>query len=357
MIKSGTVFSPESDMLPLRESASADPQSGAATKMQRRVATDVDDHAANLTNWNQLYDQLTPGCFEGRLNEFWLGRLQIFEEFTSQAIRQSCQTWANSWWFGIPVTGQAPGKIGPQPIESDMIAVRPGGVEFELLTPPGFRIFGIVVDHDALVNYIHEAEQRQPPASFLREQVLRLTPQHRRGLEQKLRQVFAINPSCLTYRQARRMLCEDILGSIATFVARHVSCDEPSPVHRGHYWFVRRAREYLLAHQDEPLSILDLCRTLRVSRRTLQYAFQDVLGVSPGVYLRTVRLNGVRRELRRSRVAVQDAAARWGFWHLSQFACDYRRLFGERPSETLLRGDRAAHKAERDLRVRYCETE
>ena len=35
--------------------------------------------------------------------------------------------------------------------------------------------------------------------------------------------------------------------------------------------------------------------------------------------------------------SVQDAAAAYGFWHMSQFAVDYRELFGERPSETLKR--------------------
>ena len=32
-----------------------------------------------------------------------------------------------------------------------------------------------------------------------------------------------------------------------------------------------------------------------------------------------------------------DVAARWGFWHLSQFAVDYKKLFGELPSRTLRR--------------------
>ena len=35
--------------------------------------------------------------------------------------------------------------------------------------------------------------------------------------------------------------------------------------------------------------------------------------------------------------SVQDAAAAYGFWHMSQFALDYRQMFGERPSETLKR--------------------
>ena len=52
-----------------------------------------------------------------------------------------------------------------------------------------------------------------------------------------------------------------------------------------------------------------------------------------------VRLNGVRRDLKsrahEACVKVQDVAARWGFWHLSEFSRDYSAQFGELPSQTL----------------------
>jgi AraC family transcriptional regulator, ethanolamine operon transcriptional activator len=54
-----------------------------------------------------------------------------------------------------------------------------------------------------------------------------------------------------------------------------------------------------------------------------------------------VHLNGVRRELKsdaRADRAVQDIAARWGFWHLGEFSADYKHQFGELPSATLRRG-------------------
>ena len=110
---------------------------------------------------------------------------------------------------------------------------------------------------------------------------------------------------------------------------------------------VARAKDYMRAHVDEPLTVEDLCRALRVSRRTLQYGFQDVLQISPAGYLRALRLNGARRALRGAdpdRDCVHDIAARWGFWHLSRFADDYRRMFGELPSQTL-RGGRVAAAA------------
>jgi AraC family ethanolamine operon transcriptional activator len=42
---------------------------------------------------------------------------------------------------------------------------------------------------------------------------------------------------------------------------------------------------------------------------------------------------------------VQDVAAAWGFWHLSQFATDYRKLFGTRPSDTLKAAPGVNHDA------------
>ena len=103
---------------------------------------------------------------------------------------------------------------------------------------------------------------------------------------------------------------------------------------------VSGAREYVLSQPDRVISVTDLCEALYVSRRTLQNAFRAVLGICPVNYLKALRLNAVRRTLRDRDSGfrtVQDVAARWGFWHMSQFAVDYRQLFGERPSETIKR--------------------
>jgi len=98
---------------------------------------------------------------------------------------------------------------------------------------------------------------------------------------------------------------------------------------------VQQACALMLAHADEPLSMLQVCRHVGASRRKLNDCFRDVLGTSPLKYLRALRLNGVRRELRGGAASVQQAAARWGFWHLGELAADYRRQFGELPSQTL----------------------
>jgi AraC family ethanolamine operon transcriptional activator len=95
-----------------------------------------------------------------------------------------------------------------------------------------------------------------------------------------------------------------------------------------------QARRLVEGAPDCPMSVVELALRLGVSRRTLQYACQSSLGVKPTSFLRALRLNGVRREMRNA-PSVTEAATRWGFWHFGNFARDYRTMFGELPSQTL----------------------
>ena len=58
--------------------------------------------------------------------------------------------------------------------------------------------------------------------------------------------------------------------------------------------------------------------------------------VTPVGYLRTIRLNAVRRLLRTTPAAARRRRGRreLGFTHLGYFAREYRDLFGELPSQT-----------------------
>jgi AraC-like DNA-binding protein len=106
---------------------------------------------------------------------------------------------------------------------------------------------------------------------------------------------------------------------------------------------VRSVEDWVDGHSPEMVQLADLCRALRLSRRTLQRAFTEVLGMGPTRYLTLKRLTAVRAELRQSDPAaatVTDTALRHGFWELGRFARDYRRAFGESPSETLSKGTR-----------------
>jgi AraC-like DNA-binding protein len=101
---------------------------------------------------------------------------------------------------------------------------------------------------------------------------------------------------------------------------------------------VEQAEKLALAELDEPLHISALCRALSVSERTLRKAFHETGGLAPCRHLRLLRLSQARCALLAAdckRVTVTEIATGFGFLELGRFSVEYRRVFGESPSQTL----------------------
>ncbi|MFJ7797573.1 helix-turn-helix domain-containing protein [Pseudomonas sp. NPDC096950] len=102
---------------------------------------------------------------------------------------------------------------------------------------------------------------------------------------------------------------------------------------------LKRAIAYIEEHADQPVTLLDVAQAAHCGIRSLHRAFHEWRGISPMRYLKEVRLRNVRQALLNpcEGDCVTDLAIRWGFLHLGQFSVDYRRAFGEKPSETFRR--------------------
>lgn len=304
-----------------------------------RTACDADDHAHNLSQWEQSYDQFSSGSFQGRLTELWLPRLQLFQESANQALHQSCAAWSDSLWFGLPAPHREVSRLDAQPIPNHTLLFRPGAREFELCTPQNYDILGIVVDQDLLREHLTPLDE--DACNKLGEGgTLTLAPGLYQHMIQTLRQALFEPQQPPNAAAAADALQETVLDLLCTAMTQG-NRPAPDPHYsriRHNRQIVQQARELVLAQAGNRLSITDICRQLHVSRRTLQYSFQAVVGLSPLAYLRTLKLNQVRRRLHNTQdysSRVTQVATHWGFEHLGQFSQDYRRLFGECPSATL----------------------
>jgi len=307
-----------------------------------RVASDADEQARNLSGWRQTYDQLTPGAFAGSVSELCLEHMTVFCETTSHALRQTCEVGSDAYWFGLPLKNNGPGLINGNLIADDALAVMRGRDEFELMTSSGYRILGIVIEEAELRLHAEEVERIDFSGEVLGQQILNVGAACKAGLCDALSMLLLTTQtssqplSCI----ARRNVQSSVLAMLFDLGVPLKTDDLPERKSKSdRYWIVMQARDYILAHRDRPVAIPELCRQFHVSRRTLQYCFEETLGMTPMSYLRAIRLNGARRDLcamsARPSKTVQSVAADWGFWHLSQFATDYRKLFGKRPSEAL----------------------
>ncbi|MDF0699227.1 AraC family transcriptional regulator [Rhizobium sp. MC63] len=109
----------------------------------------------------------------------------------------------------------------------------------------------------------------------------------------------------------------------------------PAPAPRHVKWAI----DFMHAHIAEPISLNEIATAAKVSIRTLQQGFRQFRNTTPIAYLHEIRMVAARRDLLESgaKQAVADIALRWGFTHLGRFAAEYKKRFGELPSQTLKR--------------------
>jgi AraC-like DNA-binding protein len=139
-------------------------------------------------------------------------------------------------------------------------------------------------------------------------------------------------------RELERRLVDEFLGMLRA----GAGVGAPSVTSRtaGAVSHLRLAREFIRESTRAPVQLDELCAQLGMSRRGVELMFSKSLGIGPGAFIRQQRLHGVRRELLAGNPetwTVKRLAIEWGFLHMGHFSRNYRELFGETPSETLMR--------------------
>lgn len=108
---------------------------------------------------------------------------------------------------------------------------------------------------------------------------------------------------------------------------------------RSHSAVMRRLRDTLETHPDRALYVPEICVLIGVPERTLRAYCQEQLGMGPKRYLSLRRMHLAHHALcsvEPGTTTVTEVATRFGFWHFGRFAGNYRMVFGESPSATLL---------------------
>lgn len=297
--------------------------------------------SVGFDGWDMQYTQMSPGAYEGDSREIRLGPMQIYAESWNATAHHSGSAWRNSHVFAIPCEAAGEGRLNGLRWNGEISVFR-GEAAYDSLVPP-MRLLVVCVMRDAFAEYLADVEHTTCPAWLTSGTRLLRDPVRATIASGTL--LAMIDACCnVPARLGRSDVRASMLLATMQMLASLVTDNEP-PVQPSFGAFsrtqiVRRAREFVQSRIDEPLQIIDICRALGVSRRVLQYSFEDVLDTNPMTYLRLLRLNGARRDLvgaGNKPITVQDAMTRWGFWHGSRFSAEYRKMYGELPSETLRR--------------------
>ena len=226
-------------------------------------------------------------------------------------------------------------------VNDSSLLVYPSRGEINCVSARGFRVYTLTYDVDVLQQLEHSLQSGDQIKQLIgTNTALTVDPKGIRGIRHQIQYVTAQlqrNPQVLREAGLRHQIEREIPRRIIHLMSSGTRL-KPVASPRKRSQGLKRAIEFIEAAADEAITMDVLCQHCGVSDRTLEYAFRDRFGITPVAYIKATRLHRVRDFLYKRRgtgVKITDAANHWGFWHMGQFSADYRRFFGELPSQTI----------------------
>lgn len=302
----------------------------------------IDEQAHSLRQWDQSYVQLSPGRFEGRLMETGFGDIHFFRETTNQVIHERGRARHGYRTFCVPVNMKGSANFCGTSWPSHAFATIGGDEEFDLRTASHLDVIGVSFRADRLAEaaYARGIDPSRLERWLSKSCVASLAGDELARVRRMLLEIVMllnVNSSLFRNKAARESIEAALYDVFLGLISQTTEITRANHSYGPQKQLVNRAIRMVAEQPNENITVRELCKLLRVSRRTLQLYFENVLQVSPLQYLRAYRLSKVRALIKDNAesILIQEAAARWGFWHLSQFAHDYKKLFGELPSDTI----------------------
>lgn len=310
---------------------------------------DVHAHAAAISPWNLSYAQISAGRLESSLIQVSTRRCHAFRERINKRVVQHGEAPKGQICFAFPVSAPGGAHVQGREVDEGCMLFLQGGEEFMCHMPTDTDLFAITFDQDFFYKYLPRMADPDRIAALLKQPVMKVASNGLHMCRERLLKIFShamlpvagdqLRQDEQAGQSARReealelALLGELLGLLSA-----PDCDPHHHLSTVRSYIVDKLHRQIIEDATNVPSIFEVCQRLRVSRRTIQNSFRTVAETTPLNYLRCVRLNGVRRELLSSEDAsIGDIASRWGFFHLSHFAEDYRALFGELPSQTARR--------------------
>ncbi|WP_420390160.1 AraC family transcriptional regulator [Marinobacter sp.] len=135
-----------------------------------------------------------------------------------------------------------------------------------------------------------------------------------------------INPVCAPYRE---IILKKLLKVFPSNWSSQESGAACTPM-------LGKMLRYIEQNVHRNIDIEELSSVSNMSVRSIYNAFSKAFATTPKCYIKQLKLQKLREDLLQGKCRnVTEIALDYGFSHLGRFSSDYRKTFGELPSETM----------------------
>lgn len=124
-----------------------------------------------------------------------------------------------------------------------------------------------------------------------------------------------------------------ILSLLTQLMLMQLRRELPEAVNSGEGAIILKAQQYIAAHRRELLSVPVAAQRADVSASYLTALFRKQLGISPGEYIRRVKLEESRQMIREGNLNFTEIASALEYSTVHHFSRQFKEKFGVTPTE------------------------
>ena len=286
--------------------------------------------------WGGRFQQTSRGAFLGEARLYAGKSLRAFHADTNQAIFTRGLD-ASDFTTVIPINaGNAATHWRGRKLAIGQLLIKGPDVEYYNQTMRNTVIRGLLVPVRTIEQIAGEAAEVLIGKRSFSAIALRPEKTAMRRFEFYLGAL--LDPEQSKQGNDRSRLEQSCLSGLAECLVDPKASDGVDILHSTKLELLNGALEVMHQRLADTLNSKLLCDELQVNARWLRRVFKEAFGAGPVAFYRLMRLNKARRNLKSARGSeetVAEIARRYGFNRLGTFADEYRRQFGELPSETL----------------------
>lgn len=304
---------------------------------------DCEVYTETIKAWDLDFIQLGSGNFTATRCAFGDDELQVREVSYSRLLYQRGALPSKGFTFAVHHWHTAPTTWRGVDFSSGRMMVSHGNKEYESLSQPNCHPITVTISETLLAEVADAIGLPEPQKCIPENEILRCNSetiseiqQLVKGLMTLVKHISSSNPVTFIPYDKKRELASCLLKAVAS--SRNIELKKRQYHERK--VTVDRLLEFIENDLTTPRSINELCGVAEVSERTLRNLFYEQFTLSPNQFQKRLRMKAVRSRLRTtcySYGVIGDIANTCGFWHMGEFAKDYRAIFGELPSETIQR--------------------
>ena len=308
---------------------------------QKRCFSNLDDFLELVHNWNLDFRQLERGQFKGTLLQYGFEEAQVGITAINRKFDQRGLAPEKLITFAMLDPESTPIIWRGVKVDHHKVMVYGAGDEIDCASEPGFSVTTYSISEGMLSKQGRYMGVHSPEEVLKRNKIIPISTRSREVIQDAIavtNRNVGLDGAGIDTEPVRHALETTIPRLILSSISETQDIQIRNPMTKRRRQALAAIDQGLASSPTPPTTVLELCQMAGVSERTLQYLFRQKYGITPKAYIKLVRLNGVRRVLYRAdpkKTRIVDIANGWGFWHMGQFAKDYKKYFGELPSETL----------------------